>query len=121
MFREHVLACYITDPSGLKLRNEIGIDTIAWECDYPHTDTTWPESPEFAWRELEQAGCTAEEIDKITWSNASRFFDWDPFAHTPREQAAVGALRALATDVDTTRMSKAEWRARNDAAGIGLV
>jgi hypothetical protein len=30
-------------------------------------------------------------------------------------------LRALATDVDTTRMSKAEWRTRNEAAGIGLV
>ncbi len=83
VFREHVLACYITDPSGLKLRNEIGIDTIAWECDYPHTDTTWPESPEFAWREFQDAGCTDAEIDKITWANACRFFDWDPFVHTP--------------------------------------
>ena len=47
VFREHILACYITDPSGLLLRDRIGIDIIAWECDYPHTDTTWPESPEF--------------------------------------------------------------------------
>ena len=30
------------------------------------------------------------------------------------------ALRAQATDVDTTRMSKAEWRERNEAAGIGV-
>ena len=30
--------------------------------------------------------------------------------HTPKEQATVGALRALATDVDTTRMSRAEWK-----------
>ena len=42
VFREHILACYITDPSGLLLRDRIGIDIIAWECDYPHTDTTWP-------------------------------------------------------------------------------
>ena len=42
VFREHFLACYITDPSGLLLRDRIGIDIIAWECDYPHTDTTWP-------------------------------------------------------------------------------
>ncbi len=55
-------------------------------------------------------GCTDEEIHKITWENACRFFDWDPFEHTPKEQATVGALRALATDVDTTRMSRAEWR-----------
>jgi len=120
VFREHILACYITDPSGLRLRDRIGIDVIAWECDYPHTDTTWPESPEFAWREFQEAGCTDEEIQKITWQNACRFFNWDPFKHTPQEQATVGALRALATDVDTTRMSREEWRRRNEAAGIGV-
>ena len=96
VFREHILACFITDPSGLLLRDRIGIDIIAWECDYPHTDTTWPESPEFAWKEFQDAGCTDDEIHKITWENACRFFDWDPFEHTPKEQATVGALRALA-------------------------
>jgi predicted TIM-barrel fold metal-dependent hydrolase len=121
VFREHFLACYITDPSGLELRHRIGTDIIAWECDYPHTDTTWPESPEFAWSEFQQAGVTdAAEIHKITWENACRFFSWDPFKHTPRERATVGALRAQATDVDVTRMSKDEWRARNEAAGIGV-
>jgi predicted TIM-barrel fold metal-dependent hydrolase len=121
VFRDHILACYITDPSGLLLRDRIGMDNIAWECDYPHTDTTWPESPEFAWRELNDAGCEGDEIHKITWQNACRFFDWDPFAHTDKVQASVGALRALAGDVDTTRMSRAEWRKRNEAAGIGVL
>jgi predicted TIM-barrel fold metal-dependent hydrolase len=119
VFRDHILACYITDPSGLLLRDRIGIDIIAWECDYPHTDTTWPESPEFAWKEFQDAGCTDDEIHKISWQNACRFFEWDPFTHTSRDQATVGALRALAKDVDVTRMSKDEWRARNEAAGIG--
>ena len=40
------------------------IDIIAWECDYPHTDTTWPESPEFTWKEFTDAGCTEDEIHK---------------------------------------------------------
>lgn len=119
-FRDHILACYITDPSGLLLRDRIGLDIIAWECDYPHTDTTGPESPEFAWKEFQDAGCSSEEIDRITWQNTCRFFDWDPFAHTPKEQATVAALRAQAQDVDTTRMSRAEWRQRNEAAGIGV-
>jgi predicted TIM-barrel fold metal-dependent hydrolase len=119
-FRERVLACYITDPSGLALRDRIGIDMIAWECDYPHTDTTWPESPEFAWKEFQDAKCSAEEINKITWENTCRFFDWDPFKHTPKDQTTVGALRALAKDVDVTRMPKEEWRKRNEAAGIGV-
>jgi predicted TIM-barrel fold metal-dependent hydrolase len=120
VFREHILACYITDPSGLALRDRIGIENIAWECDYPHTDTTWPESPEFAWREFQEAGCRDDEIHKITWDNACTFFDWDPFKHTPKDQATVGALRSLAKDVDVTRRPRAEWRKRNEAAGIGV-
>jgi predicted TIM-barrel fold metal-dependent hydrolase len=121
VFRDHFLACYITDPSGLLLRDRIGMDLIAWECDYPHTDTTWPESPEFTWRELQQASCSDEEIGKITWENACRFYAWDPFRHSSRSDATVGALRGLAADVDTTRMPRAEWRKRNEAAGIGVV
>jgi predicted TIM-barrel fold metal-dependent hydrolase len=121
VFREHFLACYISDPSGLMMRHQIGIDTIAWECDYPHTDTTWPRSPESAWSEFQAAQCTESEIHKITWENATRFFGWDAFAHTPREEATVGALRALATDVDTSVMPRAQWRLRNEAAGIGLL
>jgi predicted TIM-barrel fold metal-dependent hydrolase len=121
VFREHILACFITDPSGLEARHRIGVDILAWECDYPHTDTTWPESPELLWRELQDARATDEDIHKITWQNALRFFDWDPFTQIPKEQSSVGALRALAADVDTTRMSKDEWREQNEHAGIGLV
>jgi len=121
VFREHFLACFITDRSGLKLREDIGIDIIAWECDYPHTDTTWPRSPEVLWGELAGAAVTDEEIDKITWQNTARFFNWDPFSHTDKNQATVGALRARARDVDTTRMPRAEWRKRNEAAGIGVI
>jgi predicted TIM-barrel fold metal-dependent hydrolase len=121
VFREHILACFITDPSGLEARHRIGVDILAWECDYPHTDTTWPESPELLWRELQDARTTDEEVDRITWQNALRFFDWDPFAHIPKEQSSVGALHSLATDVDTTRMSKDEWRVQNEDAGIGFV
>ena len=78
VFRDHILACFITDPSGLDARHRIGMDIIAWECDYPHTDTTWPESPEFAWKEFQDSGCTDAEINQITWENTCRFFDWDP-------------------------------------------
>jgi predicted TIM-barrel fold metal-dependent hydrolase len=120
IFREHVLACFITDPAGLKLRREIGIDIIAWECDYPHTDTTWPESPEVLWGEFETAGATQDEINKITWENSCRFFGWDPFQVIPNGESTVGALRALAHDVDTTRLPRAEWRKRNEGSDIGV-
>jgi len=115
IFRDQVLACFITDPVGVKVRNEIGIDNLAWECDYPHTDSTWPRSPELLWDELQAAGATDPEINKITFENSCRFFGFDPFAHISKSQATVGALRATATEVDLSTVSKAEYRARFEA------
>ncbi len=109
VFRDHSLACYVTDPVALKVRREIGIDIIAWECDYPHSDSIWPDAPEHVMKGMVGAGATDEEIDRITWRNTCRFFGLDPFAAIPREQATVGALRAEATDVDTSIRSRSEW------------
>ncbi|WP_036508113.1 amidohydrolase family protein, partial [Nocardia aobensis] len=109
VFREHVMACYVTDKTSLKLRHEIGIDIIAWECDYPHSDSLWPDAPEFVLAELEAAGADDADIDKITWQNACRFLNWEPFAHIPRDQASVGVLRAQAADVDLTVRPRKEW------------
>jgi predicted TIM-barrel fold metal-dependent hydrolase len=111
VFQEHSLACYVSDPSSLRLRDRVGIDNIAWECDYPHSDSIWPDAPEFVHAELIGAGATDDEIDKITWQNAARFFSWDTFATVPREQATVRALRAQAHDVDTSIRSRKDWAA----------
>jgi predicted TIM-barrel fold metal-dependent hydrolase len=100
LFRERFITCFIDDAAGVKNRHDVGIDTITWECDYPHSDSTWPDSPERLARSLE--GVPDHEIDQMTHENAMRFFRYDPFAHIPREQATVGALRARATDVDTS-------------------
>ena len=34
----------------------------------------------------------------MTHENAMRIYQFDPFAHRPKEQSTVGALRALVTD-----------------------
>jgi hypothetical protein len=39
---------------------------IAWECDYPHSDSVFPDVPEFVLNEMRQAGVSDPEIDKIT-------------------------------------------------------
>jgi hypothetical protein len=44
-----------------------------------------------------------------TWQNACRFFSWDPFARTPKEQANVAALRAKGADVDVSIRPRKEW------------
>lgn len=112
VWKKNFMACFITDPTGLTTRDRYGVETISWECDYPHSDSTWPYSPEVLIQELEAAKCSDAEINLITHENVARFFDWDPFKHTPRDQATVGALRALATDVDVSETSKLEYKRR---------
>ncbi len=100
VFREHVLGCFIDDAAGVRNRDLIGIDNISWECDYPHSDTTWPHAPERLWKSL--AGVSDADIHKITWQNVMKWFQYDPFQHLPKEGCTVGALRAQAKDVDLT-------------------
>ena len=84
----------------MRNRDLIGIDNITWECDYPHSDSTWPQAPEKLWASLD--GVPDDDIHKITWQNTTRHFQYDPFKHIPKEQCTVGALRAQAKDVDLT-------------------
>lgn len=50
-------------------------------------------------------GLPEDDINRVTHLNAMRNFRFDAFSHIPREQCTVGALRAQATDVDTTPVS----------------
>jgi predicted TIM-barrel fold metal-dependent hydrolase len=98
VFLERIVTCFIDDAFGIETRNELNIDMITWECDYPHSDSTWPLAPETVGAYLDDV--PADEVAKITHRNAMRLFSFDPFAHVPEQQATVGALRAQATDVD---------------------
>jgi predicted TIM-barrel fold metal-dependent hydrolase len=103
VFNENVLTCFIDDAVGMEIRHHLNMDSIMWECDYPHSDSTWPNAPEMAMKYLE--ALPDDEINKITHLNAMAKFQYDPFKHIPKEQCTVGALRAQATDVDTTPKS----------------
>jgi predicted TIM-barrel fold metal-dependent hydrolase len=98
LFRERVVVCFIDDPAGIEARHRVGVDRITWEADYPHSDSTWPQSPERLMKSL--PGVPDDEINAITHENAMRHYRFDPFAHRSRENSTVGALRAEAADVD---------------------
>ena len=68
--RDHLSFCFISDRAGVDERHTIGIDNITWECDYPHSDSTWPNSPEALAKQLD--GVPDDEIAKITHENAMR-------------------------------------------------
>ena len=90
LFRKNFLGCFITDPSALHLVDRIGVEAIAWECDYPHSDSTWPTSPEALMGEVEAAHLSDPVINQITWENACRFFRFDPFARDRRIRRRYG-------------------------------
>ena len=37
-----VTVCFYDDVAGLEARERIGVHQIAFETDYPHQDSTWP-------------------------------------------------------------------------------
>lgn len=62
----------LDDPSTIQLRHRVGVDHIMVECDYPHADSTWPDTQKLLHQRL--GGLPSEEIRKITHENAARLF-----------------------------------------------
>jgi predicted TIM-barrel fold metal-dependent hydrolase len=102
VFREHIYNCFIDDKAGVRLRDLIGVETIMWECDYPHSDTTWPLAPETLWESLDDV--SDDDINAMTHENAMRAFEWDFQPSRPKERCTVAALRSEAKNVDLSLM-----------------
>lgn len=99
VFARNFITCFIDDKFGLKNTDSLNPDMITYECDYPHSDTLWPQAPEALWSSIKHL--PEALIDKISHGNAMREFRYDPIALLGRENCTVGALRAKATHVDT--------------------
>ena len=102
VFREHFLTCFISDPLGVRLRHDIGIDNICWEADYPHSDSMWPGAPEELHEVIERYEVSDVDTNKMTHLNAMRWYSFDPFKYLPREQSTVGALRRQSAGHDVS-------------------
>ncbi|MGE3619097.1 MAG: amidohydrolase family protein [Acidimicrobiia bacterium] len=76
VFARNMYVCMIEEPICLRYRHDIGVEKIVWECDYPHTDTVWPESQQNARETFEYAGVPDDEVELITHGNAERIFNW---------------------------------------------
>jgi predicted TIM-barrel fold metal-dependent hydrolase len=99
IFRRNILCCFVSDPIGLELLHHFNVDNLSWESDYPHCDGAWPMGPERVVKLM--AGLPDDVVAKLTHENAMRNYQFDPFAHRPKEQCTAGALRAESPDVDT--------------------
>ncbi len=71
-FDSNVYASFIRDPEGIRNRNLPGGRNIMWSTDYPHSETTWPESRSVM--DWQFGGLKPEEIRPIVHDNAVRFY-----------------------------------------------
>jgi predicted TIM-barrel fold metal-dependent hydrolase len=104
---EQMILCWIDDPVGIEMRHKMNVDMICWECDYPHSDSTWPQSPEQFMKQMQAANVNDEETDKISHANAMRLYNYDPFTTLGgRENCNVGALRRQAEGWDVSIVAR---------------
>jgi predicted TIM-barrel fold metal-dependent hydrolase len=70
-----IFGCFTADHHGLHSLAETGEDNICFETDYPHTDTTWPNSKEYIEKML--AGFDDDIAYKVLRGNAIRMLELD--------------------------------------------
>jgi hypothetical protein len=72
VFQRNFWHCALDDPSSMRLRDRIGVERITLEADYPHLDSSWPDTQPLFRRQL----ATASDYEKrrIAWQNASELF-----------------------------------------------
>ena len=57
------------------MRDVIGVDSLMWGSDYPHSESTFPKSQEILDRIL--ARVPQDEKAKIVGTNAAKLYDFD--------------------------------------------
>jgi predicted TIM-barrel fold metal-dependent hydrolase len=62
------------DVVGLRERELIGIQNIMWASDYPHADSTWPNSRKSLEEQMELAEVSAEDVYRIVFGNAADLY-----------------------------------------------
>jgi predicted TIM-barrel fold metal-dependent hydrolase len=72
VLRRNFWFCTIDDPSVIDVRHRIGIDHIMVESDYPHADSTWPDTQAQLQKTL--GHLPADELRKIACENAAGLF-----------------------------------------------
>jgi predicted TIM-barrel fold metal-dependent hydrolase len=77
-----VYGCMFDDATGLRNRDVVGMDQITFEVDYPHADSTFPDSKEIFTKICTEAKLSDEEMYKLARGNAIRGFGLDRFGIT---------------------------------------
>ena len=71
-FDRNIYTSFIRDPVGISNRKLKGGSNMMWSTDYPHSETTWPQSR--AMIDWQFDGVPEDEIRPIVHDNALRFY-----------------------------------------------
>ena len=74
-FTSNIHVTFFEDSFGVSVIDQIGVDNVMFETDYPHGDSVWPDCLTVA--ERETAGLSAENIEKVVRGNARKLFRLD--------------------------------------------
>jgi predicted TIM-barrel fold metal-dependent hydrolase len=74
-FHRNVVLSFQEDAIGIRLRDVIGIDNMMWGSDYPHSESTFPQSRKILAEIL--AGVPDDEQAKIAAGNTARVYNFD--------------------------------------------
>ena len=77
-YYRQIYGCFFRDQHGIDSLDKVGVDNITFETDYPHTDSTWPDTKEVATELME--GVPPDVVEKIMRGNASRMLSMDDLA-----------------------------------------
>jgi hypothetical protein len=71
-WERNIYGSFIHDRAGIQMRHLAGAGNIMWSSDYPHSETTFPESRQTIERLFE--GVPKEERDMITGGRAKALY-----------------------------------------------
>jgi predicted TIM-barrel fold metal-dependent hydrolase len=74
-FHRNICLSFQEDAIGIRLRDVIGVDNMMWGSDYPHSESTFPQSRKIIAEIL--AGVPADEQAKIVGDNTARLYHFD--------------------------------------------
>jgi predicted TIM-barrel fold metal-dependent hydrolase len=74
-FHRNVVLSFQEDAIGIRLRDVIGVDNMMWGSDYPHSESTFPQSRKILAEIL--AGVAEDEQAKIVGGNTARVYGFD--------------------------------------------
>ena len=77
--KDHIWFCIFDDDTGLRNRNQIGMDQITFEVDFPHADSTFPHTKKVAEDIVARAKLNKTETQKLFRGNAIRLYHLDKY------------------------------------------